>query len=147
MTNDETTAVVAKYLKSNKYQNIKGILKNDAGKTGPDITAKKGRNAYFIEVIGYKGKGPARSIDFNKAFVQAISRFNGKANQVLVIAMPCEYLRGLNQRIKAWGGAWQRIGDTFPRLRLWFFDVKKETLVKGEQWNYFLVDFTKNSKK
>lgn len=146
MTNDETTSAANKYLKSNNFKNIEVIPKNNTGKTGPDITAKKGRKTYYIEVIGYKGKGPARSIDFNKAFVQAISRFNGKANQVLVIAMPDEYLKGLNQRIKAWGGAWKRIGDAFPRLQLWFFD--KKTLTKDGQWNSFqTVDFTKTSKK
>ena len=102
------------------------------GENGVDAVASFESTLFLIEVIGYKRTGSARSKDFFEVFWRAISRLDmsvdsqcttHNANDVkLVIALPSEFLRGINQRTRHYTAAWRRIADAFPELEVWFVD-------------------------
>ena len=86
---------------------------------------------FFIEVIGYKVRGPSRSKDFFEGFWRTISRldedkeqyFEGRTSALqtkIVLAVPNEYKRGMKKRITQYATAWPRIASAFPELEIWF---------------------------
>lgn len=99
------------------------------GETGTDVLAVKDETLYFIEVIGYKSSGPARSKDFFEGFWRTISRLE-KAKNVsqapkhhaikLVLAVPSNFKLGMEQRHLQYSTAWSRIARAFPELELWY---------------------------
>ena len=99
------------------------------GETGTDVLAVKDEILYFIEVIGYKSSGPARSKDLFEGFWRTISRLEeaktiGEAPKhhtiKLVLALPAEFKRGMEQRHLQYSTAWSRIAHVFPELELWY---------------------------
>ena len=99
------------------------------GETGTDVLAVKDEILYFIEVIGYKSSGPARSKDFFEGFWRVISRLEkatntGQAQEhqaiKLVLAVPEKFKRGMEQRHFQYSTAWSRIARAFPELELWY---------------------------
>ena len=94
------------------------------GETGVDIIAKRGDgDVLHIEVIGYKAQGPTRTKDFCEAFFRTISRLNEGATRC-VLALPREFQRGMRQRARHYGIAWNGLGAAFPELSLWFVDCR-----------------------
>lgn len=106
------------------------------GETGVDILAPRRRTKLFIEVIGHKSRAPARSKDFYESFFRAVSRVNEAAARC-IIAMPSLVARGLPQRARHYGGAWKRIGESFPELEIWPVDTKAKTF-SATRWNDWL---------
>ena len=100
------------------------------GETGPDIVAHMNGDIFFIEVIGYKARGPSRSKDFFEGFWRTISRleeditaFTNEKTTLrtkIILAVPSEYKRGMKQRIERYKIAWSRIASAFPELEIWF---------------------------
>ena len=101
------------------------------GETGTDIVAQMNGDIFFIEVIGYKARGPSRSKDFFEGFWRTISRLEEDNEQhyksrtttlctKIVLAVPNEYKRGMKLRIKQYATAWSRIANAFPELEIWF---------------------------
>jgi hypothetical protein len=107
------------------------------GKTGVDIKAGKAGVKCFIEVIGHKSRGSARTKDFCEVFFRAVSRLNQLADKC-VIALPSQASQGLPQRAKHYNKAWKRIGSAFPELEIWLVNVREESLTKT-QWNDWLA--------
>lgn len=100
------------------------------GQNGVDILATRGRQSYYIEVIGHKQRGPSRAKDFFEAFFRSISRIKDGAKKC-VVAMPLQSRVGLPTRAKHYGIAWTRIGRAFPELSIWFIDIDSEQLQKS----------------
>lgn len=107
------------------------------GETGVDIIAERGSERLFIEVIGFKDRGPSRAKDFFEAFFRAISRIDDGAEN-LIIALPKRFKNGLPQRASHYGKAWKRLGDAFPELEIWLVDVENEGSYKKTKWNDWL---------
>ena len=103
------------------------------GETGADIIARKGEQALFIEAIGYKSSPPARSKDFYEVFFRAISRLKNGATKC-IIALPSQFEVGMPQRVNQYGLAWERLGDAFPELNIWFVDIEEQTHSE-HSWN------------
>jgi hypothetical protein len=124
-----------------KILNLEGfsVIESESfnGKTGVDIEAGKAGVKYFIEVIGYKSSGSARTKDFCEVFFRAVSRLNQQADKC-VIALPSQASNGLPQRAKHYNKAWERIDSTFPELEIWLVDVCEKSLRKT-QWNDWLA--------
>jgi Holliday junction resolvase-like predicted endonuclease len=127
---------------SNAENSLREILKAEGysltphrtnGENGVDIIAEKQNNKIFIEVIGYKKTGAARSKDFCEVFFRAISRLKDGAEK-LVIALPMEFKVGIKQRTDKQEVSWSRIGDAFPELNVWFIDTTNNKL-DTYSWN------------
>jgi hypothetical protein len=103
------------------------------GQNGTDIIATRGNENLHIEAIAFKESAPARAKDFFEAFFRAVSRLRLGATSC-VIALPARFGKGLPQRAKATGPAWQRIGKSFPELKIWLVDTK-ECSIKRTDWN------------
>jgi hypothetical protein len=104
------------------------------GQTGVDIRATKDVEFdFYIEAIGYKATGAARTKDFCEVFFRAVSRLKDGAKRI-VIALPAEFQRGMSQRVENYGKAWIRIGRSFPELEIWFVDTQKHSYVR-KAWN------------
>lgn len=125
ITNKETERVLRNILKRQGYKLLNKARTN--GQTGVDIKAEKGRKKWFIEVIGYKKSGPARSKDFFEVFFRAVSRLKSNEKHI-VIALPKKFLKGWEQRVAQYNIAWHRIAKTFPELEIWFVDVSNKKL-------------------
>ena len=131
--NDVAEACLRRLLVKEGYELSKPKRK---GQTGVDIIATKGAERFHIEVIGYKSTGPSRSKDFYEVFFRAISRIKNGATHC-VIALPSRAGLGLPQRARQYGIAWQRIGKTFPELRIWLVDVERRFYTKTT-WSEWL---------
>lgn len=124
--NDDAENCLREILEGEGY----GLTPNRGyGETGVDIIAQKGNDEIHIEVIGHKSSGPARAKDFYEAFFRAVSRLDDGA-QRCVIAMPHLAKRGLPDRARQYGVAWDRIGDAFPELQIWLVNVEARTYEK-----------------
>jgi hypothetical protein len=134
--NQSTEKCLRKILKGEGFSVIASRHFN--GKTGVDIEAGKTGKRYFIEVIGHKSSGSARTKDFCEVFFCAVSRLNQNADRC-IIALPAQASKGLPQRAKHYHKAWERIGSAFPELELWLVDVPGESL-KKTKWNDWLAD-------
>lgn len=106
------------------------------GQNGVDIVAKRDADEYYIEVIGYRPKGSARSKDFYEAFFKAVARLEGGAEHC-VLAIPKRFNMGMAQRVSNKRKAWQRIGEAFPELEIWLVDTTTDTFER-RSWNSFL---------
>lgn len=106
------------------------------GEQGPAIIAEFNDILYSIDVIGAKSRGPSRSVDFKVAFCQALSRFEGSANEKSVIAMPEVFFQnGMPLKVKRFGEyAWRKIGENFP-IELWFVSPQG---FEQHEWDSFL---------
>ncbi|MCB9292561.1 MAG: hypothetical protein H6559_05455 [Lewinellaceae bacterium] len=124
-SNKEMEIGLREILISKGYEIFGNIKEN--GETGCDLIAEKDRNTYHIEVIGYKRTGPARSKDFFQVFFRAVSRLDDNAKNC-VIALPCNFLRGIKQRTNNYKVAWDRIGKIFPELVFWFVDLENRKI-------------------
>jgi hypothetical protein len=103
------------------------------GETGVDILAHRKNEDWFIEVIGYKSYGPARSKDFYESFFRAISRLNDGARRI-AIALPSEFKLGFDQRVNNCLCGWSRIGKAFPEIEIWFVNTDQRNFERKE-WN------------
>jgi hypothetical protein len=103
------------------------------GETGVDIKASRGDATLFIEVIGHKSSGPARSKDFYESFFRAVSRIKDGA-KLCAIALPAKAERGLPVRARQYGEAWTRIGDAFSELEIWLVDLQNHRY-RRTRWN------------
>ncbi len=92
------------------------------GEQGVDIVAKKGDEAIYIEVIGYKAAGAMRAKDFFEAFFKSVARLDLGAKRC-VIAQASNARVGLPARAAQRRTAWLRIAQAFPELELWFVDT------------------------
>lgn len=106
------------------------------GETGVDIVATKGRTDLYIEVIGYKKKGPERAKDFYQSFFRVVSRINDGAKRC-ILALPRQFELGLPKRAHHHRVAWRRIGEAFPELHIWLVDVERGGYEKT-RWNDWL---------
>ncbi len=131
-TNKRTENTLRKILKS---EGFKLTRKRENGETGVDIIASKKDIRYYIEVIGYKKSGPARTKDFYGAFFYAVSRIDENPSK-LVMAIPSEFKTGMLARVKNYGSAWKKIGNAFPELEIWFVDngSKKYERTNWNDW-------------
>lgn len=98
------------------------------GETGADITARKGKHTWFVEVIGFESNPPTRSRDFYEAFFRVISRDRHNRNDTLVIGLPKRFKNGMRQRKRQYPVAWEELGGIFPNLKLWYVDTQQSTL-------------------
>jgi len=96
------------------------------GETGVDILARRGEMAYSIEIIGYKGSGPARAKDFFEGFFRAVSRLNDGATH-LVLALSHLAEPGLPGRAKQHRVGWIRLAEIFPELEIWIVNTDSRT--------------------
>jgi Holliday junction resolvase-like predicted endonuclease len=108
------------------------------GEMGVDLIARKRGRKYFIEVIGFKKSGPARSKDFYEVLFRAVSRIKEGAKSI-VIAFPEGFCNGLNQRASQYGEAWRRIGNAFPELKIWLVNCEHPYSYKQTSWNSWLT--------
>lgn len=130
VTNKETEKVLRKILEKEGFQIN---LERKHGENGADVIAEKGGFVFYIEVIGYKKSGSARARDFFEVFFRAISRIKD-GSKTCIIALPDPWRKGLPARAKQYGEAWQRIGETFPELRIWLVDTKNNNY-KESKWS------------
>ena len=100
------------------------------GETGCDLVAIKGRKRLFIEVIGFQSAPPTRSKEFFECFFRAVSRDQGKHGDRLVMALPIRFARGKVQRKRQYGIAWEKIGNAFPNLEIWYVDTHNGHVVE-----------------
>lgn len=135
VANDLAETVLRHWLKTNGYS----VSKTRAyGENGVDVIARRGREALYIEVIGYSSKPSKRARDFFEAFFRAVSRLKDGAN-FCVIAMPEEYGRGLKQRAAQYDIAWRRIGVAFPELSIWLVNCAPGSCaIRAFTWNDWL---------
>ena len=132
VTNEETTESLEKFLRKDKFTNIKRAKGN--GTTGVDVEAKKDNQTYYFEVIGYSDKPPKRSKDFFQVFFRAISRLKkDETNSFVIIVLPEYFKRGMKVRVENYGDSWERLGNAFPELYVWF--VCNENGVEKYKWN------------
>jgi len=131
MTNAETEQNLRSFLLSRGYTLSAPLTTN--GATGPDLIAERDGLKTYIEIIGYKPSGSARSRDFYEAFFRCISRLRLGAEHI-ALACPCHFRSGLDERIRNLGDAWLRLGTAFPELELWFV-YPKPTLLTPAAWN------------
>lgn len=106
------------------------------GENGVDIVATCADETVFVEVIGFKSSGPARSRDFYEAFFRVVSRLRDGAKK-LAIALPTRAATGLPARAGQYGEAWLRIGRAFPELEIWLVDLNAGAY-KRTPWNSWL---------
>jgi len=57
----------------------------------------------------------------------------------VVMALPSRFGRGLRQRARQYGIAWERIARAFPELSIWLVDVEGETYQR-HSWGEWLVE-------
>jgi len=122
-------------LRSEGYELSKPLK---SGETGTDIIARLGDKKVHIEVIGFDTSPPRRSKDFYESFFRTISRLDRDATSV-VMALPSRFGRGLRQRARQYGIAWERIARAFPELSIWLVDVEGETYQR-HSWGEWLVE-------
>ena len=79
MRNSEAEIHLRTILKAESEWSVLNAPKRN-GETGTDVLAIKNGTLYFIEVIGYKSSGPARSKDFFEGFWRTISRLEKAKN-------------------------------------------------------------------
>jgi len=132
VTGTETENCLRELLSADGYQ-LSPPRKH--GETGVDIQASRDSEVLFIEVIGFKSSPPARAKDFYEIFFRAISRIDDGATKC-IIALPARFERGLPTRARQYGSAWQRIGQTFPELRIWLVDTDARS-IKESEWNEY----------
>lgn len=143
MVGNQQTEFVIKDILNEKGYAILNPEDKINGQTGVDILAVNGKEVFYIEVIGYKKSGPARSKDFFEIFFRAISRLSKEENRICIIALPFDFTKGIIQRVKNYNTAWERIGNSFPELKVWF--VKEEgKLLYEYRWNDLLNFNIKN---
>lgn len=111
------------------------------GENGADIIATKEGESVYIEVIGYKSTGSARSRDFCEAVFRAISRIKDGARKV-VVACPVEFQLGLMERTAILDIAWRRLGAAFPELQLWFVFPDRLHFDRGH-WNQWFETYNR----
>lgn len=134
MTNGEAETALRRFLLSRGFSLSDELNQN--GATGPDLIATSpSEQIYYIEVIGYKKTGPARSRDFYEGVFRALARVRLGARKV-VLACPFTFQDGLDQRVKYLGEAWLRLGSSFPELELWFI-YPRGTMLSYASWNYW----------
>jgi hypothetical protein len=131
MTNAETETNLRAFLLSRGYTLSDPLTIN--GATGPDLIAERDGLKTYIEIIGYKPSGSARSRDFYEAFFRCVSRLRLGADHI-VLACPCHFRNGLLERIRNLGDAWLRLGSAFPELELWFV-YPRPTKLSAAAWN------------
>ena len=131
MTSAETEHNLRGFLLSRGYKLSEPLTIN--GANGPDLIAERDGLKSYIEIIGYKPSGSARSRDFYEAFFRCIWRLRLGAEHI-VLACPFHFRDGLNERIRNLGDAWLRLGSAFPELELWFV-YPSPTLVTCAAWN------------
>jgi Holliday junction resolvase-like predicted endonuclease len=135
VTNDDAETALRQWLKTNGYSVSRPRV---YGENGVDIVARRGREALYIEVIGYSAKPSKRARDFFEAFFRAVSRLKEGAN-CCIIAMPEEYGRGLRQRAAQYDIAWKRIGIAFPELSIWLVNCAATVCsLQTSRWNDWL---------
>lgn len=86
-----------------------------------------------MECIGFQDNPPLRSKQFYEAFSRAISRIADGADWC-VMALPERFGRGMDQRARHYGEAWQRIGRAFSELEIWLVDMERATYERC-RWN------------
>lgn len=127
-SNKATEECLRSILKIDDYV-LSPQLKN--GETGTDIIAEKNGIKFYIEVIGYKKKGPSRAKDFYEVFFRSVSRLNEPGCKHCIIALPSPAKIGLPLRAVHHKIAWQRIANSFPELEIWLIDYKTKTIEKS----------------
>jgi hypothetical protein len=108
------------------------------GETGVDLTAERGNDKHFIEVIGFREFPPARSRDFYEVFFRAVSGLVDGARS-LVIALPQRFGKGLPTRAFHYGEAWKRMGNAFPELEIWLVNCEHPYSYERTSWNRWLL--------
>jgi len=122
--------VIRKYLEESGYS-LSSPRKY--GQTGVDITAKRDKSTFFVEIIGFQSHPPTRSREFYEAFFRVISRDRNNPCDVLVLALPRRFKDGMRQRKQQYSVAWEKLGNAFPNLRLWYVDTGKD-IVEEYSW-------------
>ena len=135
ISNSETERCLRVCLKAQGYR-LSTPRKN--GETGVDLTAQKGNERHFIEVIGFTKFPPARSRAFYEIFFRAISRIKDGPKSI-VIALPERFGDGLNKRASHYGEAWRRIGKAFPELEIWLVNCEQPPSYRRTTWNSWLT--------
>ena len=118
-------------------EGFKPAKKTGLGKLSSDIKAKKGKENWYIEVMGSEESGLERVEDFYKAFFRAVSRLNNKDCKHCIIAMPENVRKILPIRAKVYKVAWKRIAKVFPELEIWLVDTEKKKYQRTS-WIYWL---------
>jgi hypothetical protein len=105
------------------------VLANNArgDRPGPDYVVQVGERRVAVEVIGHKHNGVSRTNDFRSAFFQLLTRLDDPAGTPgrLALAMPIVHVRGSRDRRTGMNAAWERIGEAFPELEVWYLDMRK----------------------
>jgi len=112
--------------------------KRQYGETGVDILAKKDKEIFHIEVIGYKSSPPRRSMEFYQVFFRAISRLEDQSSHC-VLALPVQFRVGLPQRVNQYRTAWNRIAKAFPELEIWLINVEVSTYQRTKWSDWQLI--------
>lgn len=132
-TSDQVEDYLRPMLSADGYELSARLLN---GQVGADIIARKNGESVYFETIGYKSQGPARSKDFFEVFFRAVSRIKDGATRC-VIALPAQFGVGMPQRVRQYGIAWERLGNSFPELSIWLVDTDTGTHTEHE-WNAWL---------
>ncbi len=128
---DDIESVLRRYLARQGYS---CSLKKQRGETGCDIRATQdGISHLFIEAIGFQQHAPIRSREFYECFFRVVSRDRGCKDDTLVMALPSRFIRGMPQRKRQYGVAWEKIGRAFPNLEIWYVDTENE-VVERRSW-------------
>jgi hypothetical protein len=117
MTNKETTTLIREILSREKFTLSEEQKQN--GQTGVDIIATKNGESFYIEVIGYKERPPARSKDFYESIFRSLSRLDQGAKHCIV-ALPNKFTKGMSQRINNGKEFYKRLFEEFHELEFWF---------------------------
>lgn len=123
--------VIRKYLKESGYSLSSP---RNYGQTGADIIAKFGESTCFVEIIGFQSHAPIRSREFYEAFFRVISRDRNNPQDSLVLALPKRFKDGMRQRKQHYSVAWNKMGEAFPNLKLWYVNTDEDT-VEEYQWS------------
>jgi hypothetical protein len=107
------------------------------GETGPDIEATSEGSTYFVEVIGFQEHPPIRSREFYECFFRVISRDRNNPEDILVMALPIRFKNGMRQRVKQYSVAWEKLGQAFPNLEVWYVDTEPGKVEKYPWSNPF----------
>lgn len=131
VTSEDVENTIRRYLKKQPF-GLSDTKKR--GETGCDLVASRNGETLYIEIIGFQSAPPIRSREFYELFFRTISRDTGRPNDRLVMALPARFAIGMARRKQQYGLAWNKIGETFPNLEIWYVDTLTD-YVKECTWS------------
>ncbi len=127
ITASEVEQVIRKYLEGDGC-NMSSSRK--WGETGADIIATRGKSTWYVEVIGFHSNKSIRSRKFYEAFFRVVSRDRDNPNDMLIIGLPVRFKDGMRRRRNQYPVAWDKLGEAFPNLQVWYADTERKTVEK-----------------